>query len=302
MENQGEELPMVVYQRSNFKGGCLEIRLFYVRVAPCAVNAVPDYLTLRHLRREMGVSLAINGSRIPASDASSITLRRDRVDRESSEVTYVSTDSVLVSGPVEFEVLEKEEGLILCGSLERVDLPWSNGNVPHSDSRTGWSMDCYTAASGASAFFQQNLRFCSPSIEVYVAGCFSGVPVILTKTIQVSPKKKKSRQALLDAIPEEEEVCKVQKKVNESVRQRKTQTQITEEADIEPYKFDEKTAHGLYSEEMIADEDGQLSWFNAGVRVGVGIGLGMCLGVGVGVGLFMHSYQTMTRNLRRRFF
>ncbi|XP_019190611.1 PREDICTED: uncharacterized protein At1g01500-like isoform X2 [Ipomoea nil] len=300
MENRGEELPMVVYQRSNFKGGCLEIRLFYVRVAPCAVNAVPDYLTLRHLRRERGVSLAINGSRIPASDASSITLRRDRVDKESSEVTYVSTDSVWVSGPVEFEVLEKEDGLILCGSLERVDLPWSNGNVLDSDSPTGWSMDCHTAASGASAFFQPNLRFCSPSIEVYVAGCFSGAPVILTKTIQVSPRKKKTRQALLDAIPEEEEAWKVQKKVNEPVRRRKTE--IIEEADIDTYKLDEKTGQGLYSEEMCADEDGQLSWFNAGVRVGVGIGLGMCLGVGVGVGLFMHSYQTMTRNLRRRFF
>lgn len=226
MENQGEELPMEVYQRSNFKAGCLEIRLFYVRVAPCAVNAVPDHLTLRHLRREMGVTLAINGSRIPASDTSSITLRRDRVDKESSEVTYVSTDSVLVSGPVEFEVLEKEEGLILCGSLERVDLPWSNSNVLESDSRTGWGMDCYTAASiasGASAFFQPSLRFCSPSIEVYVAGCFSGVPVILTKTFQVSPRRKKSRQALLDAIPEDEEAWKEQKKVNESVRQRKTQ-------------------------------------------------------------------------------
>lgn len=50
------------------------------------------------------------------------------------------------------------------------------------------------------------------------------------------------------------------------------------------------------------DEDGQLSWFNAGVRVGVGIGLGMCLGVGIGVGLLMRSYHATTSNLRRRFF
>jgi len=50
------------------------------------------------------------------------------------------------------------------------------------------------------------------------------------------------------------------------------------------------------------DDDGQLSWFNAGVRVGVGIGLGVCVGVGIGVGLLMRSYQATTRSLKRRFF
>uniref|UniRef100_A0A453RYR8 Uncharacterized protein n=1 Tax=Aegilops tauschii subsp. strangulata TaxID=200361 RepID=A0A453RYR8_AEGTS len=43
---------------------------------------------------------------------------------------------------------------------------------------------------------------------------------------------------------------------------------------------------GWYSD----DDDGQLTWFNAGVRVGVGIGLGVCVGVGIGVGLLMSSY------------
>lgn len=49
-------------------------------------------------------------------------------------------------------------------------------------------------------------------------------------------------------------------------------------------------------------EDGELSWFNAGVRVGVGIGLGICVGVGIGVSLLVRSYQaTVTRNFKRRF-
>ena len=55
---------------------------------------------------------------------------------------------------------------------------------------------------------------------------------------------------------------------------------------------------GWYSD----DDDGQLSWFNAGVRGGVGIGLGVCVGVGIGVGLLMRSYQATTRSLKRRFF
>lgn len=47
-------------------------------------------------------------------------------------------------------------------------------------------------------------------------------------------------------------------------------------------------------------EDGELSWFNAGVRVGVGIGLSVCLGIGIGVGILVKTYQGATRNFRRR--
>lgn len=69
------------------------------------------------------------------------------------------------------------------------------------------------------------------------------------------------------------------------------------EGEAEEAEMEAKMVRSLYSE-----EDGQLSWFNAGVRVGVGIGLGMCLGLGLGVGLLMHSYQATTRNFKRRFF
>ncbi|CAK9156724.1 unnamed protein product [Ilex paraguariensis] len=279
-------------------GGWLEIRLFYVRISPCVVHTVPDHLTLRHLRREIGVSLEINGSGIPASNTASMTLRRDRVDKESSEVTYVSTDSVRVSGAVEFEVHEDE--LILCGSLERMEPNWCNGSV-EGGSKTGWTMDCYTAAtiaSGSSAFFQPKLGVCSPSIEVYIAGCCSGVPVILTKTILVSPRRKVTRQWMLDSIPEDEEIGKEQSSESGLVRRKMR----ISEADVDDYESDGKVGHGYYAEDMYPGEDGQLSWFNAGVRVGVGIGLGMCLGVGIGVGLLMRSYQATTRNFRRRFF
>lgn len=77
--------------------------------------------------------------------------------------------------------------------------------------------------------------------------------------------------------------------------------QITD-SELDDYESEGKVGHGFYSENMYLGEDGQLSWFNAGVRVGVGIGLGMCVGVGLGVGLLMRSYQTITRNLQRRFF
>ncbi|KAK9123108.1 hypothetical protein Sjap_011242 [Stephania japonica] len=38
-------------------------------------------------------------------------------------------------------------------------------------------------------------------------------------------------------------------------------------------------------EEMYAEEEAQLSWFNEGVRVGIGLGVGLSIGVGVSLGL-----------------
>lgn len=67
------------------------------------------------------------------------------------------------------------------------------------------------------------------------------------------------------------------------------------------YESDLKYRHGFYSQDMYTGEDGEISWFNAGVRVGVGISLGVCVGIGLGVGLLMRSYQATTRNFRRRF-
>ncbi|GMJ00936.1 hypothetical protein like AT1G01500 [Hibiscus trionum] len=265
----------------------LEIRLFYVRISPCVIDAVPHNLTLCHIRREIGVSLEINGSRTPSSDSAHLTLRRDRLNRETSEVTYLSTDSVRVTGGFEFEVHEDGKKL-LCGSLERME--------------GEWSMDCYMAISamepGNSAFIQPEMGVSAPGIEVYIAGCCAGVPVILTKTIHVSPKKKGGSRLrlLLDAIPEDEEIgkgnCNTNKDGDGFIRHKKSQ--ITCDSS---WKF----GQSYYSEDMYAREDGQLSWFNAGVRVGVGIGLGMCIGLGIGVGLLMRSYRATTRNLRRTF-
>ncbi|XP_038996538.1 uncharacterized protein At1g01500-like [Hibiscus syriacus] len=127
---------------SNFSAW-LEIRLFYFRIAPCLVDSVPDHLTLCYLCREIGFSLEI-----PASDSASFTLRHDRLNRESSKVTYVSTDSVRVTGGFEFEVHENGK-MMPCGSLERIE--------------GEWSMKCYMAAAvmepGNSVLFQLKMGF-----------------------------------------------------------------------------------------------------------------------------------------------
>ncbi|KAL3615673.1 hypothetical protein CASFOL_041334 [Castilleja foliolosa] len=308
MDRRDDELQLAIYRPPPiFTGGCLEIRLFYVRITPCAVDSLPDQLKLRHLRREVGVLLEINGARVPSSETVSINLRRDRVDKDSSEVTYVSTDSVRISGPAEFEVCEVgDDGeLVLCGSLERADAAaaWGNESASENDAKSGWSLECYvatTVANGRSALLQPKKGACSsPTIEVYIAGCCSGTPVILMKTVLVSPRRKMRQGMMLDAIPEDEEMGKEQRNMCNGVRQRKLQFMPTDTDDYDP---EGKITYSNYSEEMYPGEDGQLTWFNAGVRVGVGIGLGMCLGAGIGVGLLMRSYQATTRSFRRRFF
>ncbi|XP_042377049.1 uncharacterized protein At1g01500-like [Zingiber officinale] len=279
----------------------LEIRLFYVRVYPCAVDAVPPQVTLSYLRRDVGAVIEINSARVPSSDPTSLSLRRDRLDHDAAEVTYVSTDSVRIAEAVDFQICDDRGNLLLRGSLGRTEALLNNSSVSfdqhHSPDKNpnGWSMDCYSAAStGASAFVQSRLGIFSPSFEVYVAGCFATVPVILTQTVQLSGRRKAVRPGNLDSIPEDEETSGHQELVL-----RRASSSLAEETNECDLSIHERHGYyypgGWYSEE----DDGQLTWFNAGVRVGVGIGLGMCVGIGIGVGLLMRSYRATTTNFKK---
>lgn len=182
----------------NGSSAWLEIRLFYVRIAPCVVDIVPDHLTFRLLRRETGCSLKINDAPLPASEVASLVLRRDHLSKDSSEVTYVCTDGVRVSGGVEFEAYEGDKVVLLSGSLERLEAEWS--------------IDCFLSAAAMapdkSKFVQPKMGVSAPGIEVYIAGCCSGAPVILTRTIMVSPRRntRLKHGCFLDAIPEDGEI------------------------------------------------------------------------------------------------
>ncbi|KAK9749448.1 hypothetical protein RND81_02G126400 [Saponaria officinalis] len=257
-----------------------EIRLFYVRISPCTTATVPTHLNLRLLRNNSAVSLEINATSVATATT---TLRRDRIDENAAEVTFVSTDTVRVSAGVDFEVVDGDN-LLLCGSLSRFD--------------SEWSMDCYAGGS----FATPKSGISSPCFDVYVAGRWADTPVILTKMVSSSPRKRSPKYSNLDSIPEvSDDVEKDRMMIvapNSLIHHRKLQFAGSDDE----YDIERKMGHSYYPEDVYVDEDGQLSWFNAGVRVGVGIGLGMCLGLGIGVGLLMRSYQTTTRNFRRRFF
>ncbi|KAF8395972.1 hypothetical protein HHK36_017583 [Tetracentron sinense] len=135
-----------------------------------------------------------NCSCIPVSNIASPTFRCDQLDKESLKVMYVSTDSV--QGATEFEMSERED-MILCGYLED-----RNGQAGL------WiAIQWPQLQLGRLPFFRSKLGISLPSIEVVVAGCCSGVPLMLTRTL----RQKHPRHGALDSIPEDEEAGKEQK-------------------------------------------------------------------------------------------
>ncbi|KAH9692940.1 hypothetical protein KPL70_016522 [Citrus sinensis] len=273
-----------------------DLRVFYVRVSNFPVDdSTPEFLTLNHIPLSHDTLLEVNGVRSSIySDGVSSLLRRDRVDKKSEEATFISTDSIRLTGSVKFEVFDKED-LILSGVLEMSN---SNGFTGESKKNAKhWSMNCESEITAGTGFLKGKHiavpELPLPTIEVYVAGSFSGTPIILTKTLQLSFRKKHNRKGMLDAIPE-----------YETTENRKNGSsglvwQVAEYRNYKP-ENNEDYSSMYWRTQYMDGEDGELSWFNAGVRVGVGIGLGICVGIGIGVGLLVRTYQSTTRNFRRR--
>ncbi|XP_044509498.1 uncharacterized protein At1g01500-like [Mangifera indica] len=280
----------------------LDLRVFYVRISKCEIDdSTPEYLTLNHIPLHPNTLLEANGVRTSiCSDGASTLLRRDRLDKRSEEVTFVSTDSIRMTGSVKFEVLDKDI-LVLSGVLELFNSNGFPGEPGPGNHDQRWSMNCESDMTSGTGFLKAK-QFtgsdsATPTVEVYVAGSFCGSPIILTKTLKLSSRKNLTRKGLLDSIPE----CEAYEfeKDGPSV----LPLQISEYSNHKPENEDYYGRH-LGTEylqgEYLEGEDGELSWFNAGVRVGVGIGLSICVGIGLGIGLLVQTYQSTTRNFRRR--
>ncbi|CAF2114591.1 hypothetical protein Bca4012_096420 [Brassica carinata] len=290
--NNGEAFQRPKYRNYNhlisrISSPWLDLRVFYVRISNFTVeDSTPEVLTINHIPLDPDTLLEINGVRMSMySEGCTSQLRRDRVDKTSEEATYVSTDNIRLNGSVKFEVYDKNE-LVLSGTLEL-----SDGT---GESNSQWNMTCEAGITAGSCFLKekrkngQELLPTLPTIEVYVTGCFSGTPIILTKTLQLGSRKKQNRRMALDSIPEYE-TAEPQKIISSELN-----FQATEYAN---YKEEYEGDMYWKSDQCL---DGEMSWFNAGVRVGVGIGLGVCVGLGIGAGLLVRTYQSTTRNFRRR--
>ncbi|KAH7330921.1 hypothetical protein KP509_20G008200 [Ceratopteris richardii] len=290
----------------------LDVRVFYVRLSCCSLEDAPDILTIKYGPMAAACNFEINGSKVLSTEEPVLILRRDRVDTESSEATYVGTDRLRTTGPLAFEVRHKEESLI-CGAIDNSEA-WLDGQgidrigaVGNATKRykTGWMMECRCVISSSACVFLKrradgkSASLSTPSIEVYIAGRYCGSPVVLTQTVELLVRRKLGRRKTLDSIPEVEEV----ERLNDDSASADLTNQMEDDSFYQELDCKQLGLLGGYMRDSYMDGDeGEITWFNAGVRVGVGIGLGMCIGLGIGVGLMMRAYQSTTRNLRRRFF
>ncbi|KAL8060418.1 hypothetical protein ABFS82_02G023600 [Erythranthe guttata] len=272
----------------------LDLRVFYIRVSRCVIND-PDHLTLNLVPLSRNTLLEVNSVRPSIyADGISTLLKKDRLDKRSEEVTFVSTDSIRMTGSVKFEVFNQDV-LILSGTLELA----LNGNGFIGESKyqgQSWNMECdgFLLKGNQNNYTGSDSSF-SPAIEVYVAGSFLGSPVILIKSLQLNNHRRKQvRKGMLESIPEYEAAPQSRKDDSSNY----PTIQSTHYPDYK--QQDEDNCSPYLGMEYLEGEDGELSWFNAGVRVGVGIGLSISLGVGIGVGLFVRTYQGTTKNLIRR--
>lgn len=293
-ETASNKLPSY-HTHSKLSSSWLDLRVFYMRVSNFVVDdSTPQFLTLNLIPFCPDTLLEVNGSRCGHhSDGVSSVLRRDRMDKKCEEATYVGTDSIRLTNKVKFEVLHKDK-LILTGILEMASC---NGVVTEPTRVSSqWSMSCESLVTARTSFLKGKQKMGHeiflPTIEVYLTGCFSGTPVILTKSIQLSnPKKQNKSCTVLEVIPEDE-----------TPEYSSTLAKDLEVSTHRSYKLEseEDYYNPYWRGDYIESEDGELLWFNAGVRVGVGIGLGVCLGVGIGVGLMLRTYQVTSRKFRGR--
>lgn len=180
---------------SSFSLPWFDVRVFYVRVSGIQVNddeSTSRFLYLHHVPLSPDTLLEINGVRSNMNnDEDSSILRRDRIDKKSEQVTFVNTDSIRLNGSMKFEICDEDQCVLSC-VLEM------------NDDNRFWSMNCETEMKANNGFFKGK-HVSVPEIEVYVAGCFLGKPIILTRTLQFNCRKKQNRKlGMLDVIPEYE--------------------------------------------------------------------------------------------------
>lgn len=193
-----------------------DVKVFYVRVSACLLDEAPDTLLIVYPKRDINADLEINGGRISPCERVCFALRRDRVDTDSAEAIYVNTNNLRTRGDLTFEIYDKDELLVLGSILSHTNARENHhredGSYPSSASPlsivAGWNMECSCGITSTSCCFLKgrvDFSTINPTMEVYVAGRSSGLPIVLTQTIQLAAKKKSPKCCNLDAIPEEEE-------------------------------------------------------------------------------------------------
>ena len=180
----------------------LSLRVFYLKLSRCEVNdSMLDTLTVTHTPLTSDTVLEANGDRPGTNDNGHVScpLHRDRVNAASREATFVSTETVKMTGSVRFEVRVGKDEKLLVGIMEMCDAVDGFGVV-----EKGWVMKCQVAMQRGSGFLKgpgEDAKL--PMIEVYVASLFRGNPIVFTKAMKLRFRRKRQVKApFMEPIPE----------------------------------------------------------------------------------------------------
>uniref|UniRef100_J3LLL6 Uncharacterized protein n=1 Tax=Oryza brachyantha TaxID=4533 RepID=J3LLL6_ORYBR len=281
----------------------LNLKVFFLRVSRCEVNeSMADSLTVTHAPLTPGTVLEVNGGSVVSSGH--VSLRMDRAGAVSEggggACTFVSTADVRVSRSVRFEVQGGGERL-LVGILETCD-------AGAAGKGGGWAMKCQVAVQRGSGLLRRGKETKPPVVEVYVAGLARGAPVIFTKAMQLRFRRVQEAapgQGLHGAHPRVRRAGGGRERNAASEASNRAAPCMQAASEYRCYRPEpdggDADCDGYYvSPAGEEGEDGDFSWFTAGVRVGVGISVGICLGIGIGAGLLARSYHSTSRSLKSR--
>lgn len=161
---------------------------------------IPETLTLHFLPRSNLTVLEIKGRRVHPFSSAFLTLQRNPNGRKSEgQIAYMGSDSIRTSDNLCFEVYLRDNPLIF-GRLEKIQ-ETSEEVMPKST----WTVECSSRLEYSSKWCFDAMSI--PTVSVYVEGQIWGIPVIVTQTLQLLPRRKRSRQCTLDVIPEANETA-----------------------------------------------------------------------------------------------
>ncbi|KAF6146667.1 hypothetical protein GIB67_008953 [Kingdonia uniflora] len=245
-----------------------EFKVIYMRLINIPLD-MQSCINIIFPSRDPHSSLQINGLKITPCEKILKPLTRHRADTLMSEFYYVNTDRMKFKGsflPFEVQIIQRwSDSLVLVSGVLR-----RKGD--------GWVLECK----------ENKISNNGGLVDVYFAGRSFGMPLLLNHVVQFKRLKE------LDCIPED---SVIEVDVDAAVIYDKSEELKKSDSTKE---FREELSEPLYEgeEELIVEEE-QVSWFNAGVRVGIGLGFGMSLGVGVGLGLIMRTYKASSSIFKR---
>jgi hypothetical protein len=140
----------------------------------------------------------LNGAVVPPQEEIVLAPRRDRVDCNAEEATYVGTYNIRSNGSLKFEVAASTEGeLIVRGVLDRSEAPLKGFGGYGVPLKTEWNLELSFAVSSIGCCFIKvdPLDFDTPPSQPIVEVCLVGK--YETALVPVSPKFSYSFGALV---------------------------------------------------------------------------------------------------------